>query len=115
MACIYSILLHYPSHTILKLKTTRLGGNLYLCSTLRNNATLRHYMIHENHQLLKSEENDIFLEKNVSTDLPLRLCSLVKENLLEVRDIQSDPCFTAKDEEGMIFALQIYDMSSDAA
>lgn len=72
-------------------------------------------MIHENHQLLKSEENDIFLERNVSTDLSLRLCRIVNENLLKVKDIQSDPCFTAKDKEAMIFALQVYIISTDAA
>ena len=117
MAGVNNILLHCPSLSTLELKRTRLGydGILYLCSALRNNTSLRHFMVHENIQLEKSRENDIYPEKNISTELLLQLCSIVKDNLLEVMDIESDPSFTAKDEEGMIFALQVHDISSDTA
>ena len=117
MAGVNNILLHCPSLTTLELKRTRLGydGILYLCSALRNNTSLRYFMVHEHIQLEKSGENDIFPEKNTSTELLLQLCSIVKDNLLQVMDIQSDPSFTAKDEEAMIFALQVHDISSDTA
>ena len=117
MAGVNNILLHCPSLTTLKLKRTRLGydGILYLCSSLRNNTTLRHFIIHGDNQLQKSGENNIFPERNICTDLLLQLCSIVKDNLLEVMDIQSDTFFTAKGEEAMVFALQVYDISSDTA
>ena len=49
MAGVHSILLHCPSLTSLELKRTRLGydGILHICSSLRNNTTLKHLVIED--------------------------------------------------------------------
>ena len=106
MAGVHSILLHCPSLTTLELKRTRLGydGILYICSTLRNNTTLRHIAIHDDLQLPPSREKmglgDITTfssmekvplpGKTTCTDFLLQLNDILKDNTtLEEMEIQS--------------------------
>ena len=106
MASVHNILLHCPCLTTLELKRTRLGydGILYICSTLRNNTTLRHLGIHDDLQLPPFRKRRNMLEftsfssmervplpgKTTCTDFLLELNNILKDNItLEVMKIQS--------------------------
>ena len=101
MAGVHKILLHCPSLTTLELKRTRLGydGILYICSALRSNTTLRHFVIHDNLQLppprilptissrkrrditsFSSMERAPLPDKTACTDFLLELNNILKEN-----------------------------------
>ena len=106
VAGVHNILLHCPSLTTLELKRTRLGydGILYICSALRNNTTLRHFVIHDDLQLPPSRR-DMYFRKIISfssmktvplpgkttcTDFLLELNNILKDNTtLEEIKIQS--------------------------
>ena len=113
MAGVHNILLHCPSLTTLELKRTRLGydGVLYICSALRNNTTLRCLQIHDELQLPPSSDPC----ETYCTDLLLELSNIVKDNTLEVMNIQSDPFSGGGDGKEMIFELKLCNISSDVA
>ena len=119
MASVHNILLHCPGLAILKLKrTVRLGydGILYICSALRNNTTFRQLVIHEHSQFLLSEELAVLSAETTCTNLLLELCNIVRENTLEVMDIQCESFSTCGYyNRGMIFELKLYNISSDVA
>ena len=103
MAGVCNILLHCPSLTTLELKRTRLGydGILYICSALRNNATLTHLVIHDHLQLPSPPKREIISslssmqmvplpDKTTCTDFLLELNNFLKDNTtLEEMKIQS--------------------------
>ena len=116
MAGVHNILLHCPSLTTLELKRTRLGydGILYICSTLRNNTTLRHLEIHDSLQLSPFIDCVTFPVKSICTKLLLELSNIVKDNTLKKLDIQSDPFYTRSGHcQEMVFGLKLYEISSD--
>ena len=119
MASVHNILLHCPGLALLKLKrTVRLGydGILYICSALRNNTTFRQLVIHEHSQFLLSEELTVLSAETTCTNLLLELCNIVRENTLEVMDIQCESFSTCGYyNRGMIFELKLYNISSDVA
>ena len=117
MASVHNILLHCPSLTTLELKRTRLGydGILYICSALRNNMTLRHFVIHDSLQLLQFSDYVTFPVKSVSTNLLLELSNIVKDNSLKKLNIQSDSFSSSKHCEDMVFGLKLYEISNDVA
>ena len=108
MAGVHSILLHCPSLVSLELKRTRLGydGILYIFSALRNNTSLTHLMIDDDHQVpvltgreydgdaqftsFSSMERVALPDKTTCTDFLLELNEILKENTtLKEIDIQS--------------------------
>ena len=103
MAGVRNIILHCPSLTTLRLYETRLGydGILYICSALRNNATLTHLLIHDHLQLpsppkegmitsLSSMQIVPLPDKTTCTDFLLKLNNILKDNTtLEWINIQS--------------------------
>ena len=119
MAGVRSILLHCPSLETLELERTRLGydGILYICSTLRKNTSLKHLVIHDDHDLpyRRSARSLLqftsFLSKEViplpsrttCTDFLLELNNILKDNTtLEEMKIQSGlflPLSAGKDGE----------------
>ena len=118
MIVVHNILLHCPSLTILELKRTRLGydGILYICSALKNNTTLRHLVIHDDLQLPLSCDYTIFpAGKTTCPNLLLELSNIVKNNTLEVMDIQSDSVFNGADSEGIVYELKICNRNIDVA
>ena len=102
MAGVHNILLHCPSLTTLVLERTRLGydGILYICRALRNNATLRHLVIHDDLHFpstkMRRKCDFISIEivplpgKTTCTDFLLELNNILKDNTtLEEMKIQS--------------------------
>ena len=119
MAGVHSILLHCPSLTSLELKRTRLGydGILHICSTLRNNTTLKRLVIEDDDLLVpplrEREAGDIqftsFLSmervalpsKTTCTDFLLELDNILKTNTtLEEMKIQSGLFLPLTADEG---------------
>ena len=107
MASVHSILLHCPSLTSLKLKSTKLGydGILHICRALRNNSTLKHLLIHDDLQVPPSRNREMFSSqftsflsmervalpsKTTCTDFLLELDNILKTNTtLEEMKIKS--------------------------
>ena len=116
MTDVHNILLHCPSLVTLELKRTRLGydGILYMCSALRNQ-TLRHLAIHDCSQLPPFRDNTILPRSITCTDFLLQLSNIVKNNTLEVMNIQFDSFSTRGDGAGMMYELKLYNINSDVA
>ena len=106
MTGVHNILLHCPSLETLELERTRLGydGILYICSALRNSTSLKHIVIHDDHDLPHRRsawptlQFTSFLSKEViplpsqttCTDFLLELNNILKDNtILEEMKIQS--------------------------
>ena len=99
MAGVHSILLNCPSLTTLELGRTRLGydGILYICSTLRNNTTLKKLIVLDHLEMpeykgysRKALEIVPLPSKTTPTDFLLELNNIFKDNsTLETMKIQS--------------------------
>ena len=132
MTSVHNILLHCPSLTTLELKRIRLGydGILHICSALKNNTALKHFVIQNDPQFLQSKYKEMLVDEFV-----LELNNILANNTtLEELDIEYKfflPFNTGGDEgqcqwkghqnlqqlhkQGQEAEFEVYDISSDFA
>ena len=103
MAGIREILLHCSSLVTLQLKKTRLcyNGILYVCSSLRNNTTLRHLMIQDDPRLPPSSDSAV-----EQASMPGKITC--KQFLLELSDILKDNTTLEQVMIQSLFFLPVY-------